>query len=242
MVKHKMWTSVYFLYILIITIMKITKLWQPLLIWMAVFALGTILGSCEDNIVEEKQSKMSCEWSLVNVFGSVSQTSPFVSENDFLFVQWNLTSNYSDNQETTGDYVKMAFFMAKAEDDETVELNNVSDLTSIYQVDEKSYSEADFMAMERILLIGDKKLSLKWGNDVISPQNINAQSIEIPYLKMQDLKLTSCTAENANQTDENGQILYQVTVKFMQEINCVNLQQHLSRTQEYVLKWLTALN
>lgn len=88
--------------------------------------------------------------------------------------------------------------------------------------------------------IGDKEISASWSYEAYKGLVPDSGEIELPYLTLGELKLVDVNVEelpDASIPDKMARI-YEITVKFSQEVVSVNAPEEIRQPIEYIVKYI----
>ena len=197
----------------------------------------------EDDIIPS--SLMQSELIVQTVFGTDTKTPPFVSEDDFLFLQWYLSSTYTyfsgvDGKSNSLEANPMACVLINVEDGSFVP-EAFPDLTNVQEISSERFCDEGFVWFEKVLSVGPKIVSLKWGSDVEVVQNVETQNIVFPHLEFSQPQAFSCEAVATGETDGNGKAIYRVDFEIAQTLYSVDVDREFSEKEAYRIHWFVAL-
>lgn len=202
--------------------------------------------SCSNDEEEVVPSPlMQSELILQAAFDTDAKTTPFVSNDDFLFLQWYLSSTYTyfpgvDGKSSSLTANPMACVIIGVEEGTFVP-EVFSDLTNVQEVSSESFSNEGFVWFEKVLSIGPKIVTLRWGSDVEVVQNAETQNIVFPHLEFSQPRAFSCGAVATGETDGNGKVIYRVDFETSQTLYSVDADKEFSEKETYRIHWFVAL-
>lgn len=226
--------------------MKKMQFWQFALVSVVVAMILSVYSCSNDDIeVVEPSSAMESEVVFQTVYGTDALKTPFVCNDNFLFLQWYFSSTYTylssvDGNRDTLSVDPMACVYIKIEDGTSFS-NDLADLTNVRELSFEKFQENGFVWYEKVLSVGPKIISLKWGSDVDVTLSTGQQNIVFPYLKFTEPQAYSCNVSATNEINNEGKRIYRVDFETAQDMCSVESAQKISEREVYRFHWFVSL-
>ena len=183
--------------------------------------------------------------------GTKSSASPFeVTKGEVLSLEWAQNSRYTYfsatelSGKTVSEMPKAAVKLSVAKD--TLWINSAEELdkvTTQAPVVATSGENPIVHTVNQSFDVGGQTISLDWSYDSYAPFTIEGNIVNLPYLEFANAEVVSVSKTELSGVTIPGKEakVYEVTVKFRQGLKGVNMPESVSENEEYVVKYIAAL-
>lgn len=182
------------------------------------------------------------------VSGTSSTKTPYVKDvdNDDMKITWSQQSTYTyfsvSEMETKVVSFEPEANVIIALSSDTVYSMSIDSLQKVNVGAKQILNEEKTSVVQysQSFNIGGQRLLIKWNYDVLSPVSVNGNTVEMPYVKLEEPELIGVTSKeipDALLNDMEGKV-YEMTVFLRQRMKHINVMPPNEQTIEYTIKYI----